>query len=342
VAAIDQSEGSGEADAAYRSQAEAEIERYRNCVNVHDLPAMYDYWSNGHVMPLIEQAGAASFYDIWDAPFRELCGRLEHVRAISLGSGNGDFELGIATRLRAEGIDNFTIERLEFNPHMRERAAQDAAAAGLSRHFEETSADLNRWDAAGRRYDVVMAMHVLHHVVELERLFAAIKNCLSDRGTFIISDMIGRNGHMRWPAAMQLTDLIWRGMPDRYRYNHQSRTHCPEYLNIDYSNEGFEGVRAQDILPLLNDTFHPEFFVAFANVIVPFVDRGFGHNFDPDSPVDRAFIDSVAKLDEAALELGIVKPTILLARYQNQPTECSFVPPMSPSFAEYRPESRIS
>ena len=40
------------------------------------------------------------------------------------------------------------------------------------------------------------------------------------------------------------------------------------------------------------------------NVIDPFVDRVHGRNVEPENPEDRHFIDLVAQLDDAALDLG--------------------------------------
>ncbi len=86
-----------------------------------------------------------------------------------------------------------------------------------------------------------------------------------------------------------------------------------DYPDWDCSVEGFEGIRSQDILPLLLDRFHFEFFYAFANVIDPFIDRGFGPNFDPEAEWDRAFIDRAHACDESGISSGALKPTHMLA-----------------------------
>ena len=44
------------------------------------------------------------------------------------------------------------------------------------------------------------------------------------------------------------------------------------------------------------------------NIADPFVDRIYGQNFDPENPEDRAFIDAVGRLDDAALDLGLITP----------------------------------
>jgi len=294
-----------------------EVASFRDLEQVHALPDIYHYWSDGHVAPLLRGLGYDSLRSFFVEPImaRADAAGGRTLRIVSLGSGNGDFELSLAGSLRSSGLEGFSITRLELNDSMRERAASDAQQAGLSSYFEDLPADLNSWVAV-LDYDVAIASHSLHHVLNLEHLFEQVRTSLGPDGVFLVNDIIGRNGHMRWPEALDLVERIWALMPGRYRYNHQLDRLETMYENWDCSVEGFEGIRAQDILPLLNERFHPETFIAFANVIDLFVDRGFGDNFDVDRQDDRDFIDAVARLDEAALTLGLVKPTHLLAHYR--------------------------
>ncbi len=66
---------------------------------------------------------------------------------------------------------------------------------------------------------------------------------------FVTNDMIGRNGHQRWPEALEIVNQYWHELPEAYRYNKLLSRYEPEYMNWDCSTEGFEGIRAQDILP---------------------------------------------------------------------------------------------
>ena len=77
---------------------------------------------------------------------------------------------------------------------MIERGKALVADSGLATHIEIVQANLNEW-APAATYDVFIANHSLHHVVELERLFACILGSMSDDGVFFVNDMIGRNGH---------------------------------------------------------------------------------------------------------------------------------------------------
>ena len=61
---------------------------------------------------------------------------------------------------------------------------------------------------------------------------------------------------MRWPEAYGVLSELWKELPETYKYNHQLKRLEIEYENWDCSTEGFEGIRSQDILPLLIETFH--------------------------------------------------------------------------------------
>jgi hypothetical protein len=150
-------------------------------------------------------------------------------------------------------------------------------------------------------------------VLNLEGLFEAIKTSMKPGGWFMTSDMIGRNGHMRWPEALAIIQELWQELPDSYRFNHQLKRQETIFEDWDCSVEGFEGIRAQDILPLLIQNFSFDLFIPFGNIVDAFIDRGFGHNFNASGEWDRAFIDRVHARDEAEMRHGSIKPTHLVA-----------------------------
>jgi SAM-dependent methyltransferase len=247
----------------------------------------------------------------------ELCQDGNPKRFVSLGSGNCDVEIGLARQLRAAGHDAFIFDCVELNSTMLERGVAAARSAGVAEHLTFVEADLNSWTPA-REYDAAIANQSLHHIVNLEGLFDNARRALVPGGMFLISDVIGRNGHQRWPEALDVVHEFWRRLPPSYRFNHKS--HCYEelYEDHDCSVEGFEGVRAQDILPLLLEHFQFRFFFPFGNVIDPFVDRAFGPNFDPAREWDRALIDEVHDRDEREIAAGSLRPTHLLAVAVNE------------------------
>jgi SAM-dependent methyltransferase len=313
---------------------------YRTCEKVHNLPDIFHYWSEKYVRPKLRAVGFDGSTEFFTNPLRSQCERNAQrcVRFLSIGAGNCDLEIEIASKLLAGGQSRFVIDCLDLNEAMLARGRLAARSQGVSEQLDFIAADFNHWSPT-HGYDGVIAIQVLHHVVNLEGLFAAVKQSLTRTGSFVISDTIGRNGHMRWPEALPIVHEFWRKLPPSYRYNHQVRRYEELFEDWDCSRYGFEGVRAQDILPLLIEGFHFKLFVAYANVIAPFVDRSFGHNFDTAVEWDRAFIDAVHRRDEEQLVRGGIKPTQMLAilgTEANEPTR--LLEPFSPQFCVRWPD----
>ncbi|MEO6295657.1 MAG: class I SAM-dependent methyltransferase [Dokdonella sp.] len=304
----------------YASRIAAEREIFADQVEVHDLPGIFHYWSNKYLRPKLELAGF-SHPDAFFANYLErACADAgsSPARFASLGCGNADTEVRVAAMLLERGVRDFTIDCIDINEAMLERGRQLAKDAGVSAQIRTVVGDFNDWSPAGR-YAAIMANQSLHHVLKLEGLFSAVEAALEPNGRFITSDMIGRNGHMRWPEALQIVREFWQELPAKYRYNVQLKRHEEQFENWDCSGEGFEGIRAQDILRLLVDRFDFELFIPYANVVDPFIDRSFGPHFDVDNARDREFIDRVHARDEAAIKDGTITPTHLIAVLRRRP-----------------------
>jgi hypothetical protein len=213
------------------------------------------------------------------------------------------------------------------------RGRELARATGTERHVVPVEGDFNRWKPL-RDYRAVIANQSLHHVLHLENLFDAIFAAIKHtNGVLITSDMIGRNGHQRWPEALSIVEEFWGELPAKYKYNHQLKRQEDVFVNWDCSTDGFEGIRAQDIMPLLSERFHFDLFVPFANLISPFVDRSFGHNFDVHSVWDRSFVDRVHARDEFEIMNGRITPTqmfAVLSTDSTRSTQC--IEGLTPSF----------
>jgi SAM-dependent methyltransferase len=307
----------------YDARLSAELRTFADQKVIHDLPAIHHFWAQRFVMPLLAEVGVSDIDALWRQEIAGQCRRRapEPARLVSLGAGNGELELTLAAALSQEGTDNLELTLLELNGDMLDRATAQARRIGIEDRVHPELADLNRW-VPSQPVDVYLANHSLHHLVELEHLYSQIRSSLAPGGVLLVNDMIGRNGHQRWPEAAQAVRQIWRTLPARYRRNHSLRQVDDEYPDLDCSTEGFEGIRSQDVLPLLLRELHPEIFVTFANVIDPFVDRIYGHNFDPNEPADAALIEEIATYDEAAIDAGVLTPTHLVAVFRSEPCEC--------------------
>jgi hypothetical protein len=110
-------------DGAYCARVEAERRVYRSCEVVHDLPPIFHYWSNRYLRPRFEAFGFSTpdqkFEDILLASVTTAgAGRR---RFLSIGSGNCDLEVRLASSLKGAGHYNFVIDCLDINEDMLER-----------------------------------------------------------------------------------------------------------------------------------------------------------------------------------------------------------------------------
>ena len=306
---------------AYRLRSFKELLAFRGNADVHELPAIFHYWSNKYLGPEIFNPHGIQH------PEHFFCQYVvdHHARKpekflhlISFGCGNADMECRLACELRDAGIDNFLIECVDINAAMLQRGEQLAKQLQVEKNIKTSIGDFNNWQPA-RRYDIVLANQCLHHVAELEDLFSKIKAALADDGRVLVSDMIGRNGHQRWPEALSVVNELWETLPPEKKYNHVRQRQETHFIDHDCAASSFEGIRAQDILPLLIANFHFELFLPFGNLVFVFIERTFGPNFNPAVAADREFIDRVQARDEAGLASGELKPTQMLAVLTKSP-----------------------
>ena len=318
----------------YRWRSWMERLFFSRCETVHDLPPIFHYWSNRYLRPKLEAIGVTGPDDFFLRHLERCYDDGEGERYfVSIGAGHCDLEIRLAQRLIAAGRDRFLIDALEVNRSMIDSALARAAAAGVTGQVRPQRCDVNSWNPA-LVCDAVIANHSLHHLVALEHLFDGVASKLAPHARFIVSDMIGRNGHMRWPEALAIVEEYWQELPLPYRYDRQRLLQLDQFENWDCARDGFEGIRAQDILPLLVERFSFDVFLAFANVIDPFVERSFGPNFSVDRDWDRDFIDRVHARDEAEISAGRIKPTHLFAVMETgQPTAQCLVGGLSPAAA---------
>lgn len=292
-----------------------QIRQYANTENMHgQLADIFRYWQEKYFKPrFADVCRVNNHLEFYAMPMVERIRRTGVRDVISFGCGDAQVEVGVANVLKREGVTDFRFHCVELSPLQIDRARAFVEGAGFAGNFSFVEADFNTWRPGGQVFAGAMCHHALHHVLDLEHLIGAIHEALHPDGVFVSIDVVGRNGHMRWPEALEVVDKIWRFLPDSKKYHHILKTIDSAYQNRDCSNQGFEGIRSQDILPILTQHFGFEAFLGFGNLIDVFTSRGFGANFDAEDDHDRAFIDFVEFLNEMLIDLGHIKPTRMCA-----------------------------
>jgi hypothetical protein len=290
----------------------AEIDHFRN-MDLNALPEIYSYWTNKYLIGLLAEAfGVGGIFDIFAQELRASVEATGNPVIISIGAGDCEIEAETAARMIAGGFTRFSFECLELSPFLIERGNARIKERGLERHLSLTETNLVHWRPE-RKFGAAFANHSLHHIEALEHVFDMIGKGLEPQGSFVAADMIGRNGHMRWPESLAIINALWTVIPDHWKQNRPLARFEETFVNHDCSTHGFEGIRAQDILPLLLERFQFHRFAAWGGLLDCFVDRAFGHNLDSEKPFDRKFIDTIWETNQALINLGVLTPTQMVA-----------------------------
>jgi len=325
-------------DPDYSKRVAQQLKQYATVEELHRLPAIRDYWFHKFIIPRVRdvfyhgEARQGNFYaNFFEGILRNKQEGL--VKLLSLGPGDCKHEIIIAKELKARGFSNFQLECLELSTSLLHSGMHMAEEAGVSGLMVFSQGDVNEWSPR-QDYDAVMAHHALHHFVELEAIFSKIIQCIGTHGIFLTCDVIGRNGHQLWPEALEIVESLWQTLPLEKRFHNRLKKRCDKFLNHDCSTEGFEGVRAQDILPLLVEKFSFEYFLGYGGLTDPFVGRAFGENFKPDSADDRTLIDGVQLMNDTLCDVGHIKPTRMMGilRHPDDASKTRIFRHWSPSF----------
>lgn len=319
---------------SYKVKIDQQVQQFANNSLRFFPPEVHRYWMQNYVWPKIDNVfGTRRLNEFYCS---HLLNRDKPIKILSIGSGDGQLELSMAKYLIDNKCHHFVIHTTELSPLRQTRTIRRIEAAGLQTFFQHHIIDLNQ-QMINDEFDLVFAHHVLHHLVELESLFERIHDCLHDSAVFASIDMIGRNGHMRWPEALDVIELAWNFIPDHWKYNFQHQKYHETYLNHDCSSVGFEGIRSQDILALLIQQFAFEGFVGCGGFIDVLFDRGYGQSIDMSNRREKSLVTFLSDYNELLLETGRLKPTMMFAKMRRSELKASIQPrifgAMTPEFA---------
>ena len=315
----------------YAKRKAAEIASFKKLEDFSALSDIASWWAPLYLGPRVKSIfGTNTPAAFYGAPIQRIALGVGTVRILSVGSGDGHMECKVAAFLKRNGTTNFKITGVELSAALVERAKKRAAESGVDGHVEFIENDAK--NLPGAQVEVIICNQILHHITDLEELFEALRRILVPGGTLLTRDMIGRNGHLAWPEALELINHIWTDMPKRYQYHHGQKRSYEKFPNIDFSKVGFEGIRCQDILPLMVKEFRFRKFYAFGGIVERFISLGFGPNYDAKNEDDLNFVRMLQVVNDLALDTGVIKPTQMIAELTNEETNCQCWGKRTPEF----------
>jgi SAM-dependent methyltransferase len=284
-----------------------ESNRFSASGDSHDLPKIANWFSENILShELTKHTGAKSFQELVLQGIKNSRRLNTEFVLVSLGAGHGQIENELLQMLPSVSPGNTHFYAIDlFSPN----DMAETQINGETYRLTRISQDLNK-PTFPQHANMIIVHHALHHFVALEEIFESIHGILlKNSGTLVIADMVGRNGHMRWPESLRAIRRIWRALPAEKRFNNQFHKTWEIFENWDCSSEGFEGIRSEDILKPLFQYFESKGSFFWGGVLDPFIDRGFGDNFDPNKLEDVEIIKNVIRVESKLKDFGYLTAT---------------------------------
>ena len=293
---------------------------------VHSSSAWHYYWTRvGQVLNSSQFANMPAYLS------RTLAHLQRPIYILSLGSGYCGHELGYARSL----THSYRIRCTDINTDIFEKAKEAARNENLTIEFEQ--ADLNFIRIEPGRYDLIFAHASMHHVVNLEHLFAQIAGGLTDGGVFQMVEVVGEDRNLLWPESERLLNALLDALPDSLTDGFRSRLHQKPSLRellkqrakalfrSHHDGRGMEGIRQSQIIPLLRQHFVSLFehrHGAFMRFIC--TDPTLSTRFNPQNPEARRYLDFLMDIDQATVRHGVLQPLEIWGVYSpNRPMQPS-------------------
>jgi SAM-dependent methyltransferase len=246
-------------------------------------------------------------------------GEKEHVSILGLGSGPSGNELdGIAPLLKQQSCQ-LDLTCIDINESLLDQADAEAAKRGVN--FRKIIKDINKIELEPNAYDVIVAYSALHHFIELNHIAYMINLALNHGGIFVTVDIPTRNGYLMWDETYEIVSAIFKVLPPKFKIAHSGYTepiYVDRYENKDYSEDSFECIRSEDIIPALRAHLREIHFVPALAFARRFFNGIFGYNYDLDEPLDRAIFEYIMGLDNYYVKAKMLKPEVFFGAYSKK------------------------
>ena len=221
----------------------------------------------------------------------DLCKRKAPLRVLSLCSGSA------RTEARFDEVTEhacvWTLQ--DLNEELLNRAHRQFSPSSA---VEFMVGDVNKIAQTDKKWDIIMCVSGLHHVVELEIVLNFIAQSLTLDGEFwLIGEYVGKSGNRLHPAAQVEADKIFHELPPKYRFNHHLNK-VDEFLpRNDYSIDCFEGIRADEIEALISSQFYPKEIARNNAFLWRLINLAYADNYKLEETADLLVIESLVRAE---------------------------------------------
>jgi len=220
------------------------------------------------------------------------------VKVLSLCSGAARIEANFAQQVGSNvewslldiNVDLLGLASKQFPPEI---------------NLDLIEANANELERSGEKWDVILCVSALHHIVELEKLIKFCHDSLTENGEFwSIGEYVGRNGNRLWPDARAEANKLFCQLPEQYRLNRHANQLDSELPDNDFSVGCFEGIRSEDIESVLDRWFYPVDVYRRNCFLWRLINLAYSDNFDLENVDDRDWIIRMVNAETDHFRIG--------------------------------------
>lgn len=224
-------------------------------------------------------------------------------RSVSLGCGFGALERDLSARGLVLDVDAYDIALGAI-----EGARLEAQRLELQR-LRYHVADLEKIDLPPGSVDAVFAHSSVHHVEQLEALYAVVQRTLRPGGIFHLHEFVGPTRFQWTDAQLRIANEFLDSLPPRLRRLPNGtpkealrRPSIAEMIAADPS----EAVRSAELIQALEPFFEVVEHRLLGGAVAHLALGGIAQNFDPTSVEDEAILRRLFETEDAAMADGTI------------------------------------
>jgi ubiquinone/menaquinone biosynthesis C-methylase UbiE len=160
--------------------------------------------------------------------------------------------------------------------------------------------DINTVSFSSKKWDIIMCVSGLHHIVELEKVLKFVENSLAAKGEFwVIGEYVGKSGNRLNAKAQKRADELFQKIPAKYRFNSHTKKVDSYIPKNDYSIDCFEGIRADEIEGVISKFFVPIEIVKNNSFLWRLVNLAYADNYSLEVMEDLNILNTLVEAEVA-------------------------------------------
>ncbi len=256
-------------------------------------------------------------------------------RALSLGCGGGNLERALISLDAAREID-----ANDLSPESIRLAKDLAKAEGLQDRIHYQILDVNKAEFPAKTYDFVIAKMSLHHIEQLEHVYAQVKRTLKDGGVFVFNEFIGPSRFQWTDLQVELIAQLLSVIPKKNTFSdwsHQFLTRIDRPTVRDMiAMDPSEAVRSADIMSELKKVFEILEYKPYGGTLLHMLLTHTMASYDLDDPDQQAVLKMIFLFEKTLIQQGVLQPDFAFVVARPKPDESSVSSPKRSFFSFLR------